>query len=233
MGNEPNVTDDGSGHFETMTPDAYAIGLNSFAAQIKKADPTARLVGPNVLNWTFKCAGCKGDFPSGAEWTSQFVDAYRARFRQEPPLDVYAVHAYDLDWESLPQGNATRAIDQISGMRAFLDADAQLAGKPMWVSEIGIHWGYPGFEQKDGRISPKGEFDYDHVENYMRTLFGWLNANAVDLRIERWFVAGISTSTTETFNSVWGGITFMDGLAADSPINRLGQLYRQLAGVAP
>ena len=53
--------------------------------------------------------GCRGDFPSGLEWSTSFVEAYRARFQAEPPIDIWAVHAYDLDWETLPQGNAERA----------------------------------------------------------------------------------------------------------------------------
>jgi hypothetical protein len=227
IGNEPNVPDM---TFGGVDPGAYADALNYYAQVIKDADPTAKLVGPNVLNWSFVCDGCPG-YPEGKAWTQQMRDTYVDRYGAEPPLDVWALHTYELDWVHLPNGNPQRDIDQIQGMRDWLDADPALAGATMWITEMGIHWGYPGMEWQGDVAQPIGDFDYDHTAAFMRDLFGWLNDNADALHIERWFLYPISTTIHEPYQSQWTGITLMDGSDADAPINRLGRLYQQLAGV--
>jgi hypothetical protein len=224
--NEPNVNTMGN-----MTPAEYAEALRWYADEIRMADSTAKLVGPNVLNWTFTCEGCEG-FVQGQEWSDQMRKAYMDRYQQEPPLDAWSLHTYDLDWQRLPQGNAQRQIEQMQGMRAWLDSIPALAGKPIWNTEIGLHWGYPGLNFRDDTklAYPIGDFDYDHVERYMRTVFGWLNANADALNIERWFI-WVMWQQPEHWQEQWGGITLTNGPAADAAVTRLGRLYQELAGV--
>jgi len=222
--NEPNVKEMGN-----MTPAEYADALHWYAGLLKSADPTAKLVGPSVLNWSHTCESC-GGFTQGLAWTDQMRTAYLDRYHEEPPLDVWSLHTYDLDWRTLPQGNAQRQIEQMQGMRAWLDSIPALTGKPIWNTEIGLHWGYPGLDFRNGLAYPLGDFDFNHVERYMRTVFGWLNENAEALKIERWFL-WTAWMGPESWQEQWGGITLTDGPAADAPLTRLGRLYQELAGV--
>jgi len=200
------------------------------AKVIRDADPTARLVGPNVLNWAHTCEGCPG-FTPGRDWTLQMRTAYVARYGTEPPFDVWSLHAYDLDWSALPQGNAARQIEQIQGLRDWLDSLPGLHGRPIWITELGLLWAYPGITWREGRASPVGEYDYERVEAYLRAILGWLSDNAERLVIERWFLWVVSWQRPEPWQTVWTGIRLMDGPAPDAPINRLGRLYQELAGV--
>jgi hypothetical protein len=230
IGNEPNVVESSPDGFGNASPEQYATALNFYARTLKGADPTAKLVGPNMLNWDFICNGCPG-YPQGMAWTERMRNSYVARYGVEPPLDVWAIHTYELDWYSFPNGNAGRHIDQVLGLRGWLDSFEGLAGKPIWISELGLHWAYPGIEWNDDIASPVGEYDYDHVEQFMTDLFGWLNANADQFHIEKWFIFPIYAAYPESFQTQWAGINLMDGPEADAPINRLGELYRQLAGI--
>jgi hypothetical protein len=120
----------------------------------------------------------------------------------------------------------------MQGLRAWLDSIPALAGRPIWNTEIGLHWGYPGLNFRNGLAYPLGDFDYDHVERYMRTVFGWLNENAAALTIERWFI-WVAWLGPESWQETWGGITLTDGPTARAGLTRLGRLYQELAGVRP
>ncbi len=204
--------------------------LHGYAGTIRAADPTARLAGPNVLNWDFVCVGCPG-YPQGLAWTEAMRAAYADRYGDQPPLDIWTIHLYELDWVHFPNGNAAMNIDQLQGMRRWLDAFDDLRDRPMWLTEVGIHWGFPGLAWENGVAVPVGEFAYDHVETYLRELFGWLNDHAESMHIDRWFLWTASAQHGEGFESQYAGITLMDGLDADAPIGRLGRVYQELAGV--
>jgi hypothetical protein len=230
IGNEPNVMDSSPAGLGNASPEVYAASLNFYATVIKDADPTATLIGPNVLNWSDTCNGCPG-YPQGLEWTDRMRAVFVEQFGAEPPLDVWSLHTYELDWFSLPMGNAELHIRQITGMREWLDAIPDLAGKPIWITEQGIHWGYGGMEWQGDVAHPVGDYQFEHVERFMRELYGWLNENAEPLNIQKWFLFPISTTIFEPYQSQWAGITLLDGPAADAPINRLGEVYMELAGV--
>jgi len=237
--NEPNVwtaTDQGLAH----SVESYVRGLHYYHRALKGTrpdgrdglDPKATLLGPNVLNWNFSCIQCPG-FATGESWTRRMRDRYLALYGTEPPLDVWTVHSYDLDWSRLPQGDAARQIAQIEGMRDWLDSIPALRGRPIWVTEIGYHWGYSGLRRgDDGLIYPTGEFDEEHLERWMREVFGWLNANAQWLNIERWFLTLTYTERLESWmgGTRWPGITLMDGPLRATSLNRFGRLYLELAG---
>ncbi len=224
IGNEPNVREQGD-----LSPERYARLLHHVAGVLRAADPAAKLVGPNVLNWTFICEGCPG-YPEGRAWTEAMRAAYRALFGAEPPLDVWSLHAYDIDWLRLPNGDAARNVAQIEGMRSWLDS-VGLRSAPLWVTEIGIHWGYPGLEIRSGVAHPTGDFDHEHAGRYLRELAGWLAANAEAARIEKWFLWVLSWKTAEPWQSQWTGISLMAGPERDAPVTPAGRLYRQLAGL--
>jgi hypothetical protein len=231
IGNEPNVPPEANiAPTASAAPAAYADALAWYAATIKSLDPSARLAGPNVINWEFTCLGCPGYQP-GREWTEQMRAVYLERYGAEPPFDVWGLHAYDLDWENLPNGNAQRQIDQILGLRGWLDAIPSLAGAPIWLTEVGIHWGYTGFEIREGNVYPTGVFDEAHVERYMRTLFGWLNEHAEALRVERWFLWYTYFDRPQQALTTWAGISLLDGPGPEASVTRLGQVYQELAGI--
>ncbi len=222
--NEPNVPEMGN-----LTPEAYAEALAWAAGVIKAADPTAKLVGPHVLNWSVTCERCAG-YTEGRAWTEAMRAVYLARYEQEPPFDVWALHIYDVDWSVLPQGNAERQINQVRGLREWLDSHPGLRDRPIWLTETGILWGYPAIEWRDGLAAPAGAFAHDHVERYMRTLFGWLEANAAALSIERWFLWSVWQGR-ESWNTAFGGITLVEGPQPNASITPLGRLYQELAGI--
>lgn len=225
--NEPNVASMGD-----TSPEAYAAALKYYDEAFAKADPTAKLVGPNVLNWEHLCNGC-GGYDQGRAWTERMRETYLARYGAEPPLDIWSLHAYDIDWDNLPQGDASRQIAQIQGMRDWLDS-VGLAARPMWITEAGIHWGYPEVRWKDDKAFPGGEFATDHVAQYMRDLFGWLEANHESARIDKWFLWVISwTDDFEWWQGEWTGIELMDGRGPDAPVTPFGRLYQQMAGIEP
>ena len=43
---------------DNCTAAQYATQLSYYATTIKGADPTARIVGPNALNWDYTCSDC-------------------------------------------------------------------------------------------------------------------------------------------------------------------------------
>lgn len=234
IGNEGNVPSASAISPAAATdPERYAVALNYYATALRSADASAKLVGPNVLNWSYTCDGC-GGFQSGLDWTVAMRAAYVSRYNQEPPFDAWGVHAYDLDWVHLPNGNAALQLRQIADMRRWLDSVPTLVGAPIWVTEIGFHWGYPGIEQRADRLYyPVGAFDYDHAEDWMRTVFGWLDSNAESQHIDKWFLWLTYTNVLEDWMGAWPTVRLLDGPSATATINRLGRLYQELAGADP
>ena len=172
-------------------PAAYAARLHAAAAALRAADPTARLLGPDVLDWETACQGC-GGMVSGEAWTVAMREAYLAAYGQEPPFDIWSIHTYPLDWQHLPTVNYQEMEQQLLGLRAWLDSIPALRGKPIWDTELGVHWGYTAyqFRQVGGKATllPAGQLRTDLVEDYLRQFLAWLTANGPRYRIERWFV---------------------------------------------
>ncbi len=189
IGREPNVPG-GDPQAATQYAEAFAY----YHRVLKEADPTAKLIGPNVLNWDATCQACPG-FDLGHQW----VDAFRAAYRQheggEPPIDVWGVETEDLNWSVLPMVNWQPLGDQLASLRAYLDAIPEQRGKPIWVTEFAIVWGYEGVEwsqQADGswRAYPSGEYRADLIASALQGYLGWLEANADRLGIDRWLLYG-------------------------------------------
>ena len=85
VGNEPNVI----GQDDVATA-AYADFLAASAQAIRAADPSARMVGPNVLNWDKTCDGCPG-YRSGHSWSDEFLRVFRQKYGALP-LDAWGMH---------------------------------------------------------------------------------------------------------------------------------------------
>jgi hypothetical protein len=189
IGREPNVPGG-----DPQGPRQYAEALQYYARVLKDADPTAQLVGPNILNWDLTCQACPG-FDLGRQWTERFRAAYRELAGTEPPLDVWGIQVADLNWEQLPMVNWQPIGDQLVAFRNYLDATNAHRGKPIWISEFAIVWGYERVEwtqQPDGtwRAYPGGQYRADLLAEALQGFLGWLEANADRLGIDRWLVYG-------------------------------------------
>jgi Glycosyl hydrolase catalytic core len=233
MGSEPNVR---MGPSE-QTGEQYARSLHDFAAIIKAADQSARLVGPNTVNFDFTCIDCPG-YTSGHDWTDSFLAAYARLYGALPPLDIWSLHTYPLDFDAYPQVNAQIVEDQLTGLRAYLDAVPGLTATPIWDTELGTHWGYDGLVWRDdgtGTIKayPVGSYRTDLVASYLQNLVGWLMQNSSQLGIQRWFLYTSYQADPEGWETVYAGIDLMTGYDGGASLTPLGQVYRQLAGLSP
>src|SRR5205823_12447737 len=131
---------------------------------VRGADPTAFLVGPQVLNWDVACQGC-GGLASGHAWSDSFLASYQQRYGALP-LNAWSLHTYDLDWTHLPLTNAQAAITDLQAARAWLDQRG--LSLPLWLSEFGVEWVYDGLQwqqQADGnwKAAPTGPPRQDAV----------------------------------------------------------------------
>ena len=233
MSNEPNVT----GSPQQMTGDQYAQALNNAVAVIHQADPTAKIVGPNIINFDFTCVACPG-YTSGHDWMNDFLNAYQADFGTLPPIDVWSIHTYPIDFDHVPMLNAGIVEDQLVELRNYLDGIPGLTGAPIWDTELGTHWAYDGLEWKDDgsgntKAYPTGPYRSDLVEAYMQNVLGWLSTNGPSLNIDRWFFFATFKATAEPWQSVYAGINLVDGPGPDAHLTTFGELYRQLSGLSP
>ncbi|MBF8267710.1 MAG: Glycosyl hydrolase catalytic core protein, partial [Dehalococcoidia bacterium] len=176
---------------------AIVTQLHDLYAAIKAADPAARITSPSVLNWDFTCIGCGGlGFKTGHTWVAEFRAAYLAQYGTEPPVDIWAIDIYPLDWLTLPTVNHQIVIEQAIGIWGYLNSIPAQAGKPIWITEMGLHWGWddmlwPGDAGYDptcnGLPQPAGTYQTQKVIGYFRAIFDWLDANADSKNIQRWF----------------------------------------------
>jgi hypothetical protein len=232
MSNEPNAT----GSDEVETPADYARDLHDTVALIKGVDPSAQIVGPNVINFDFTCINCPG-YTSGHEWMDAFLDAYRSAYGSAPPIDVWAIHTYPLDWDNVPQVDTPLVEDQLVEFRQYLDARPAMAGMPIWDTEVGTEWGFDGIvwlPDTSGatKAFPIGSYDADKLLAFMTDFLSWLATNGPSMRIDRWFMY-CSYSGPQPFATVYGGINLFDGDLAGARLTTFGQRYRQLAGLSP
>ena len=127
--------------------------LHDLYTAIKTADPTAKITSPLILNWDYTCIGC-GGFQSGHDWVQEFRTAYLNVYGTEPPVDIWAIDVFPIDWSNLPTVNHQTPIDQITGLRGYLNSIPEQQSKPIWITELGLHWGW------DKMLFP-GDEDYD------------------------------------------------------------------------
>lgn len=147
-----------------MTGDKWAPLFRYFATVLKSADPTATILSPSVLNWDFTCIGCIG-YQLGMDWANAFVDAYEAKYGLKPPVDVWAIDTYPIDWINTPNNDPSQrplyvpgagpinfagggsekhssiATQQLVVMRQYLDSIGH-DSKPIWIMELAVHVGY-------------------------------------------------------------------------------------------
>lgn len=103
MSNEPNDR----GQANQVAADFAAIYLKHHK-NLRIGDPTCKIMGPGLLNWTFQSNSC---YQTGKSWYEEFRNAWAANpdcvaYSQSingtnyPPQDAFCMHAYDLRGQS-------------------------------------------------------------------------------------------------------------------------------------
>ncbi len=260
LGGEANVpAQDG------LCATVYAEVFNYYWREIKQADPTAKVMSASVLNWDIPCTfvnpGDCGVQP-GESWVQEFVGAYVDKYGVQPPVDVWLIDAYPLDWRNtwngqyfqftspvsgIPTGitNHQFVIDQIVGMRSYLDTIPEQKDKPIWVAELGSHSGWDGYTFPcstsgtylnncvgtllTSNIQPAGSYHWDWLENYLTQLLDWFETNAEPLNIQRWIFFTTYADVAAPSPSGFGGTILFDGPNVGANLTSLGIIYRDRA----
>lgn len=209
------------------------VQLHDLYMEIKAADPTAKITSPSILNWEFTCNGCSG-YQKGSEWLDQFRAAYLTQYGVEPPIDIWAIDVYPIDWLNLPTVDHQLAIDQVNDMRQYLNAVGQ-QDKPIWITELGLHWGwdamlFPGDEgyddSCDGLPQPAGTYQTQKVIEYLDGVFDWLDANAASKKIEKWFMFTTYRDITTCSSDAYAGLTLFDSPELGANLTPVGKFFR-------
>ena len=223
LGQEPNGI---TASYPPSQPAAYAARLHTVATTLHAADPTARLLGPDVLDWNTACTGC-GGMQSGQAWTEAMRRAYLAAYGQEVPFDIWSIHTYPLDWQHLPTVNYPEMEAQLVNLRQWLNAIPALRDKPIWDTELGVHWGYTAYQfapvNGKATLLPAGVLRSDLVEEYLRQFLTWLVANGQRYRIARWFVWAAYNPDVPGDHA--GAISLLDGPGPDARLTPFGRIF--------
>lgn len=229
--------------YSYITGTRFAPVFHYFASQIKLADPSARIIGTSVLNWDFTCVGC-GGYYFGRDWLEDFIQAYEARYGEKPPVDVWAIDVYPIDWSNTPNNDPARpafyqskggsfqhweiAVMQVQGMREYLDGIPAYQDTPIWITEIAIHVGYDGWEWEHfpDKLAPVGEYHWDRMSDYLIAVLDWLEDNASAYRVGKWFFFITWKDIVEVGPDGYMGIVFFDGPEEGADLNCLGNVYR-------
>ena len=227
--------------YSYMTGGKWAPLFHYFATVLKTADPTAQILSPSILNWDFMCVGC-GGYTLGQDWAEDFVEAYQFKYQIAPPVDVWAIDAYPIDWNNTPNNDpdnpawyaakldlfrhSTIVVEQLVGLRQYLDTFTEYTNTPIWITEIAVHVGFDGWQFVDGRISPTGSYRWDLISNYIIEVLDWLDLHAETNKIDKWFFY-------KTWRDIFGessdgfmGVSLLSDPEMGTPINCLGAIYR-------
>lgn len=253
IGNEPNVP--GQDEVDGV---GYARAFERYRRLLKAADPTALIVAPNLQNVRAGCGGCEGT-TVGADFLDAWRAAHRAIYGGEPAFDAFGLHLYDLDWGRLPMTDAAASEREVEAARAYLDAVPEWRGRPIWVTEMGVIWGFPGYEQYAGpdgsvRVRPRrgdgagdGSFAPRMTEGAAVStggtpgglddgaVVGYLGELTRFLRDESGrlgverWFAFTNAPYAEPYADAAGGVALFDGPGAEAGMTAAGRAYRALA----
>lgn len=228
IGNEPNT-----GLQDNLSPGAYAVFFDRVVAAIRSGDPSARIVAPNTLNFDFRCRGCAGADLTGREWIDGFRAAYRDLRGREPPIDIWGIHAYEIDWIDPPMTDVSVMQAQLEGLRAYLDAIPAHRGRPIWLTEFAIIWGFDDWRIEQGvvgetLVAPAGRFRSDLIEAFLGDALDWLETRGRQLGVGRWFVFA-DHGVPDPIFSTFAGISLVEAPDARSDLTRLGRVFRRRA----
>ena len=223
----------------------FASVFHYFVTELMGADPTAKIVSPSILNWDYTCVGC-GGYQRGELWIEEFISAHETKFGAKPPVDVWAIDVYPIDWINTPNNDPASpafysakggafphwsiAVQQLEGMRQYLDTISDYSNTPIWITEIAIHVGYDGWHfGSSGELVPDGSYHWDKMSDYIIRVLDWLNANSAANQIERWFFFRSWRDVVNVGSDGYMGITLFDGPNIGASLNCLGETYRHRA----
>jgi hypothetical protein len=154
----------------------YARLIHTYSITVKSADPTAKLIGPNLFNTGGQARS----------WLSDVRNAYRAEFGADLPFDIIGVHLYAFDpsWSHLPQIDLVQNERYLADMLQFA---AELPGSPkVWVTEFGSMWIYSSLHCAQQPLGVRCSGDspaWDQLSKYTSQMVQDMSAAGV----ERWF----------------------------------------------
>lgn len=177
LGNEPNTVDQ-----DNLSPAQYAAFLYTYGTALKQADPTAKLVAPNVLNSTVLCQDCAGraDSLGGGAYTQQMWTAYTAAYSNtayatpDALVDVWAMHAYQINWGGVaPWVDAAWVQNEIAHFRGTLTGLGVSQGKPLWVTEWASLLGFACYTTTGGGVRFDCPYDDGAVNQFITSMVNW------------------------------------------------------------
>lgn len=230
LGNEINI-----GGGEDSDDGTIPLQVEQFkllVEEIKRQDPSAKIVSPSTLGWLQQTRG--------KDWMNNFIAEYRRRYNnQNPPFDVLNIHLYDIPHATWRNGQiAFRASGTGTEDVQLLIRDledfrewSQTVGYgslPIWITEFGLlHCDGAGCAH---------DADLELVQaasNIIRNLLTYFRNNQVRLGLERWF---IFVTYEEYPNRVYpikmfirDGINYPDG---QQPITVYGRIYKEFSEAA-
>ncbi len=234
IGNEPNVPGQ-----DEITPEEYADAFQKLRTKIKEVDPSARIVAPEILNFNTTCVACSG-FDSGKQWLEDFRTSYRNKYGLEPPIDVWSVHTYDLNWGKMPMLNYESQIQEIKDFREYINTIPEYKNSPIWLTEFAVVWGFDGIQwlpdekaksgisQGEGtpmKAHPIGELRVDLMSEYLKNTLDWLENNSKPMNIQKWFIFS-SHGYREPWAAAPGGIGLLQDNGTGPDLTTFGALYK-------
>lgn len=221
MGNEPDWG-------PWMSPDEYAEMYHIYYTQVKKYDPTAKMMvkglttvqqehvdaicsDPTKTSF-YSSYGCQNGRGVVNEWTRQFRERYKTRYGNYPVVDIWGIHPYTPVWKfNEDRDNGwNHAKDQIIGFRQFLNSIGE-GSTPVWLLEFGVQGNHghlidandPQHKIKEAEIV---------ADKYMKPLLEWLKSTNY---AQKWFWYSAYRDENSDF------------LSDISPVNKLSTVYKE------
>jgi hypothetical protein len=154
----------------------------------------------------------------------------------DPPIDIWAIDVFPIIWpingnvsEAFPTTRADIVIAQVQEYRDWIDRYEAHAGKAIWVTEFGLHWGFSDWDtDREGCTTPApaGEYQTEAVRRYMAEVYTWLEDNSDALNIERWFTFSSYRDLAVCHSDSGNGLTLFNSPAADGELTEIGEFFR-------
>ena len=227
-----------------ITGEKFAKVFFHYSQGLKSGNLSAKILGPSPLNWDFICIGCAG-YTSGRTWTKNFIIAYESLYEEKPPVYAWGIDVYPIDWINTPNNSSLEnkkpiykdqkvmhweiAVDQIMGMREFLNTIPEYQTTPIWITEIAVHVGYDAWiflSQDPVKIKPVGSYNWVELSNYTNGILNWLENTADILNIERWFFYTSWRDINNVLNDGYMGTIFFNNQSDPDSLNCLGKVYK-------
>jgi hypothetical protein len=217
------------------TVEDVVVGLHDTYEAIRQADPSALITSPSILNFGFSCINC-GGYQAGGSWINSFRAQYFDLYGEEPPIDIWAIDVFPIVWpaaglpasEAFPTVRDDLVVRQVSEYRSWLDARDHTRGKPIWVTEFGLHWGFPDWVSgmpDCNTPSPVGEYQTAEVIAYLARVYTWFEANADAMNIERLFTYSTYKNINVCQSDSGNGLSMLDNPGGTGTLTEVGTFF--------